>query len=355
MKAIILNCKGNEQFRFGNGSKDVVSLSIHSDTLFSGIINVYNLLYSNVDELINNFAENKLMMSSAFPILKDIKNNSNIFFIPKPDILYPIPENKRYIKLSKKIKFVSLGVFKLISESISNEDDNITSALDLTNGTKFFVIDNKFCVLKNELSIIPVDYKPYTEITSPKVFVNTTKTEDTFYYETNLYLNNYVENGEMIYTPQYYFLLDSENLNSDIYNKFITSLRVLCDEGIGGEKSCGKGIFAGLNEKEMYFNSTKSNFLLSLSLINPLNQSEFNDILIYDFIKRGGGSLGDENSADYHRKLVNMVTEGSIIKNKITGRLVNISPEININPHNVFRNGKAFLIPFGGKYEFWKI
>lgn len=348
MDAIILKCKGNEQFRFGNGSKDEVSVLLHSDTLFSSIVTIYDLLFDNTDELIESFNTGKIKISSAFPVLENVRNGQYIYFLPKPDVEYlNSGKDNKNIKKEKKIKFVSKEVFKLISNTIKTENDVIKAEINLFDGNKFKIIDDKFCFLKDEIDFDTKEYTPYSEKTTPKVFVNTDKKEDTFYHETNISLRRLEINDELIILPHYYFLIEKGDITESLMQNILTAIRVLCDEGIGGERSCGKGNFLNAEEISLDIEANNANYYLTLSLFNPKTNDEFSGSIIYDIGKRGGGSIGDEKKADYHRKQVNMIMEGAILKTKSEGRIINVTPELNIAKHKIFRYGIPFLIPFG--------
>lgn len=348
MNAIILKCKGNEQFRFGNGSKDEVSIIIHSDTLFSSIVSIYDLLFDNTEELIELFNNRKIKISSGLPVLENIKTGEYIYYLPKPNIEY-FRDGNDYSnrKKEKKVKFVSFKVFELISNSIVTDNDIIKTDINILDDEKFLIIDDKFCSLKGEIGFDIKEYSPYNEQTSPKVFVNTDKKEDTFYHETNVILRKYDDGIETLFSPHYYFMLEKENIPDNISENLITAIRVLCDEGIGGERSCGKGNFLCAEEKKFDIDQRNTNYYMTLSLFNPGSNKEFSQSVIYDLAKRGGGSLGDENKADYHRKQVNMIIEGAILKTKSEGRILDVSPEINITNNKILRYGISFLVPFG--------
>lgn len=71
MKAVILRCKPNAQFHFGKVALDSnmalanTSNYIHSDTLFSGLMNACAVLYPNqVQSFIDAFQRNIFKISS---------------------------------------------------------------------------------------------------------------------------------------------------------------------------------------------------------------------------------------------------------------------------------------------------
>ncbi len=348
MKSIILKSKGLEQYRFGSGSKDSTSNYIYSDTLFSALINVYNKIYDDCESIIELFNTGHFKISSAFLVLENIVQKKYIYFIPKPLIEFDSILDSKNSKEFKKTKYISLEVYNLICKNISVKNGIISTNLNFNDKSQFSIIDDMYCILKNEIDCNLSGYKPIANVTLPKVFVNTEQTTDKFYHETNILLNTYYNNGEPLIIPHFYFLMYCDELDTEIYKKIISALRVLCDEGIGGERSTGKGGFKGIEIIDFEMNIIKSDYFMSLSLINPLDQSEFNKCVFYDLIKRGGGSLGQEGNPDYHRKQVTMISEGSIINGNINGRLTDISPNKNPFTHKIYKNGKSFLIPLGG-------
>ncbi|PIW70091.1 MAG: hypothetical protein COW08_03670, partial [Ignavibacteriales bacterium CG12_big_fil_rev_8_21_14_0_65_30_8] len=50
----------------------------------------------------------------------------------------------------------------------------------------------------------------------------------------------------------------------------------------------------------------------------------------------------------YRKKQVRMIAEGAIVKSKVDGRLVDVSPaNVDTFEHKFYRNGKCFLLPIG--------
>jgi CRISPR-associated protein Csm4 len=250
-------------------------------------------------------------------------------------------------KKEKKIEFFSIASLELL---LKNFDINsFTSKIDFHSS--FEIIGNEFCCLKDEISLtkIPEIKRLFLkEIISPKTKVHSETKEDSFYFQTDLQLIPMSDDTkENIFNPHYYFIM-KHSLNSDELKKFTACLRILADEGLGGDRSSGKGKFEDIcfRDIELSFKSENSIFL-NLSIFNPKDQDEFDKCIYYELIKRGGGSLGEEGNKDHHRKQVRMITEGSIIKGEVKGRLVDVSPFVNFYQHKIYRNGKAFLIPIG--------
>jgi CRISPR-associated protein Csm4 len=349
MKAIILKTKPYSLFRLGSGSKDDVDLIIHSDTLFSAIINMHSHVFDNTNELIELFEGDQIKISSAFPLLSDTGLNKKIMFLPKPELDYSYSEN---IKAEKKIKFISFKVW----EDIITEKNN---AFSFSDKAKYTLLNENFVCQKDELDMKDIveesDSFISKEITA-KTKVHSSTQEDSFYHETNIQLLPIkLKNGSALY-PHFYLFLES-NCKEKYLEEVYTCLRLLADQGIGGERSSGKGHFEKViidNDVEFPEVSNPQKYF-TISLTNPKNQEEFNKILRYDLIVRGGGAitLDDDNESyefdtkPYRKKQVKMISEGALISDVIQGRLVDISPDINAYGHKFYRNGKCFLLPIG--------
>lgn len=344
MKTILLKSKPSSFFRIGDGSLNDVSFIIHSDTLFSALTNIYELAYNEGEEFVKLVDNGKIKFSSAFPVLENVSQNKFIYFLPKP--LLNIKTSSIEGKKEKKVKFYSLGAFEQIIKNIN--PDSIDLNVDFSS---FEIIDEKFCCLKNEVVLdnIAAEKRFFIkEIISPKTAVHKEKQEDSFYFQTDLQLiplSN--KENNIIYIPHFYFFIE-HSLTAPEFKKFTSCLRILADEGIGGDRSAGKGKIEEIVMRDLNTELTKlENLFLNLSTFNPKNQSEFDNCISYDIIKRGGGDLGSEGDQDNHRKQVRMIAEGSIIKNKVEGRILDVSPFVNFYTYKIYRNGKAFLIPIG--------
>ncbi len=344
MKTIILKSKPGSLFRLGDGSLNDVSDIIHSDTLFSAIANIYELAYNKGEEFIRFVNEGKINFSSAFPLLEDTIQNKIIYFLPKPNFQIKIKNLEG--KKEKKIKFVSLNTFKLIVENLDRNKLEVE-----IDSVSLEIIDDKYCTLKDELNIssIPEELRAFIkEIISPKTAVHKETQEDSFYFQTDLQLIpiSEIEKG-IQYLPHFYFFLE-HTLSQDEFRQFTSCLRILADEGIGGDRSAGKGKFEDVIIREIDFDIENTNGLfVNLAMFNPKDQSEFENCLAYDIKKRGGGDLGSDGNEDYHRKQVRMITEGSLVKGKVEGRVLDVSPFVNFYQHKIYRNGKSFLLPMG--------
>ena len=266
-----------------------------------------------------------------------------IFFLPKPELNYSVDKN---IKEEKKVKFISIKVFN----SLSEQSFNNISLID-----KNTVIGYSFVVAEAEIKSGKEMGGFITEIVTPKTKVHSPDQEGSFYHETDIQLIP-IESDEEKYFPHFYFMYEL-SCSEEQEKEFLTCLRILADEGIGDERSSGKGLFEEIIETEIDLNFENSSAKrILVSMCNPQTQQEFDSFEYYDILIRGGGSVSfdtlddkEENKpeySDYRKKQVRMIAEGAIVNDKIKGRLVEVSPDKGAE-HKYFRNGKSFTIPLG--------
>lgn len=342
MKQIILKCKPGSLFHLGDGSLVDVSKIIHSDTIFSAITNIYEMVFEEGEEFVKLVDEDRISFSSAFPLLENVKTGEFLYFLPKPKIQFEQAESLG--KKEKKIKFFSLKAFMKVTENF--ESSKMLSKFNLTD---LQIIGDSYAVLNDEIQISEkINSSFIIEQIFPKTAVHKESREDAFYFQTDIQLVPLCDgNKKMHYKPHFYFLMN-DSLNEEEKKKFITCLRILADEGLGGDRGSGKGYVEQILINDFNdINTKSSNLFMSLSLLNPASQQEFDSLVFYDLIKRGGGSIGVEGQPENHRKQVRMVTEGSITNSRIKGRIVDVSPFVNHYKHKIYRNGKAFLLPIG--------
>lgn len=123
-------------------------------------------------------------------------------------------------------------------------------------------------------------------------------------------------------------------------------LRVLGDSGLGGERSAGLGLFEVESARTVTLpGSASASYCMTLSPFCPTEQQLadlIDDRLAYDVLARRGW-VGSLEGGSLRRKLVYMLTEGSVFRcdpETPLGRLVDVTPDGC--PHPVWRYGYAF-------------
>lgn len=337
MQAILLIPANGSQFHLGETGLDDSSDLLHSDTLFSALANVYALALSGADTFIDLVKKGKLSFSSGlYAMLKKDSNETPLLFLPKPTVTYSkVEDRKRY----KNIKYFSLGVWDEFRDSFDAE--TFASGLDFSAKS---AVGNEFLCLDGELDPDPeafrhCSFRGFT--TSPKVKVHTTLPEDRLYHETTVQFNSFAVDGQEYEGA--YCVLFRHDLTDEQYREFLAALRIMADEGIGGQRSSGKGQFREVHEVTIdILDEESASAYLGLSIVSPADGGEFDALERYVMFVRGGGSLGWRGDSEKHRKQARFVKEGALLKENIAGQLVDVSPEAD---RSILRNGRNFAIP----------
>ncbi len=275
---------------------------IPSDTLFSAICHSYLLLYGELDTLLKGFVDGTptFLISSAFPY-----SGENYFFpVPKNQI----PKNKEL----KKILFVDL------------------------NGLQRLLHGETLEKIKEEIKTIPPF--PWEVENIPRISLSRL---------TNHPGENFFHFGQVTYhsASGLFLLLDFKDNN--FKKKILSTLNLLAHEGIGGDRTSGKGLFAKpeISEIDIVIPSNLDG-LYSLSMYYPL-PNEISDISkgFYEFEDRKGyiySALGQS----LRKRSIRMFIEGSVFPAGINrlGTIVDVTPEA-FKVHKIYRYGYIFSIP----------
>ncbi|HID28082.1 MAG TPA: type III-A CRISPR-associated RAMP protein Csm4 [Methanosarcinales archaeon] len=310
---------------------------IHSDTLFSAIAHNWRIFYGNRDleSLLKLFNKNPpFLISSAYPFAKEV------LFFPRPFIKDFKPELR---KKFKKVRFVSQKVFEeLIEDKIPEEN---------------FIQKDKIWITKNERDKLRELEDSKREITIWKKTERPRVALDLISSSANIY-----HFGEVVFSEGcgYYFLVDYRNNNCK--SKLEPVIRLLGEEGIGGDRTSGRGLFELKdnkdNFKEFALNISNSNKnFVTLSLYHPTKEEvkkEFLQKSNYELITRKGWIYSPDIN-NLRRRTIRMFAEGSVFpkqeKKEIYGDLADVTPKIlkehkgYKNGHRVCRYGYAFKIP----------
>ncbi len=185
---------------------------------------------------------------------------------------------------------------------------------------------------------------PWHIIDYPKVKAHTMEAEDRLYHETILQ-SIPVTAGEGSLRGAFFFLVEHK-LEESAWQDFLAAVRIMADEGIGGQRSTGRGQFSSVELIELGLTGSRQmGHHMGLSLLSPTDDREFREgVVLYETVLRGGGTLGRYGSSVVHRKQALFVREGALFKGEVKGRLVDISPT---GDGSVLRNGMNFSIPLG--------
>ena len=299
---------------------------IYSDTLFSAITNCYVKLYG--DEKIEDFI-NKIKVSSIFLGLEIVGEKIHLF--PKPMIEPKLSEesdkdSRDNIKTWKKIKFLSKNLFEgLVNGNFKEKKIDYKS----WNGIAF--TKDEYDKFINESVKNMKIVETYSEAKNSLNRFNNQSEE--------LFFKNILEfqvNGDI--KPFLYFFID--NLNTEIR----ASIRLLVDEGLGGDRSTGKGMLSGMEEKKLLLGINCEKYF-SFSLIFPKDMTEAKKAQSYKLVKRGGYVFFGKGTG-WRKDRIRMFDIGAVFSEKVEGenRVSKIDINRDGNPVKIYHYGKAYMI-----------
>lgn len=337
------------KFHIGD-NKDGLKEIFSSDQFYSAMINKIAILYPDrLEELIEKFNQSNKLSSMFYGLRFEEKATEaaeEIFFIPKPDApLITKTEDIQTRKLLKKVKYISTAAISEILSSWNKENKKFNIS-DL----EFEIISNSFLLLSKELADKNInssklkDLKFIRHNDRPRLSINryTNKSEQ-FFYQKNIEFQ-YQKTSKFIIKPFIYSIISGE-----LKNEFIAAFRLLADEGIGGKRSSGLGIFKkfeidNTDPLNLKLNQT-GDYYLSLATLFP-DKKETESILNYDLEKRSG-YIYSNGGVPMRKKSIRVIKEGAIFEDEIEGQILNLAPEA-YDEHPVYLFGKTLAISFGG-------
>ncbi|MGC8977608.1 MAG: type III-A CRISPR-associated RAMP protein Csm4 [Candidatus Ratteibacteria bacterium] len=285
---------------------------IHSDTFFSAFCFNFLLLYgeNELGGLLNKFKNGNppFLISSLFPF-----RNEELYF---PVLLNQMPKDKQM----KKILYIEKNGFEKLLEGEKIEN----------------LKDYKF-IYKNGLLAGEKDYnneknKVWDILENPRVGLSRLSSHPG---------ESYFHFGEVFYKEDCGLFFLVEFKEKEIEKKFIPTLRLMQDEGIGGDRTVGKGHFEINGIEEIKINEPEGKNCVILSLYYP-TETEISDLKdgYYEIVERKG-YIYSPYIKSLRRKSIKMFKEGSVFPGVKKGTLIDITPEI-FNKHKIYRYGFAF-------------
>lgn len=290
-----------------------------SDTLFSAFCNGYRLLYGEADltGLLASFLSGRIpfRLSSAFPEWEGLR-------------FFPVPLNQTVAdKDVKKIRWVDQSGWQRLLGGEAVEDVIASSP---TGHIPRIGIENP--------SADKNPSKPWIVCEVPRVGLDRM---------SNHPGDRYFHFGQVHFLPDasFFFLVDVESEN--IWNRHKAVWRVLADEGLGGDRSVGKGLCHSPAFSKLSLTvPDRAECQLLLSLFYPLpSETEVIAKGYYEMIERKG-YLYSPAAQGLKRKGVRVFKTGSVFPatQPLSGQLVDVTPEIFVQ-HRVYRYGIALSVP----------
>lgn len=327
MKAYNLKFLSSFHIDSGNAVDGPSETFIRSDTLFSALVSAARKFYG--DEVAQKLLEPKaVILSSAFPFYKDE------YFLPKPLHFFP-GDLKEYemIKVFKKAKFITKD---LLLKILNNEQ------IDKELFNKDYILNGCWRMIKNKKDKDEED-RIFEDREVPHIVMDRVTNQTQIFYKTEVYFH---KNAGL------YFIAE---VKDELLQKFETVLRFLGDEGIGSDRTTGKGLFEVEEVKNLNLElNTESDYYYSLSLYSPTKE-EFDQIepkkSFYDFTIRSGWISNNT----LNRKSLRMFVEGSVLKlankQKPFGCLHKVLEQKNYENdlmYDIYRSGQALFLPIAG-------
>jgi len=360
MKIVKLNIVDKMAIHFGDSQgnlKDIFS----SDSLFSAIINNIASAYSekNVSSVIQYIKNNEFRLSSLFYGFNILYNGDKKTFITVPKPKAPIfSENEidKDIILRKKykgIKYLSLNAYNKINKYWNDNTSQFNFDMDeliilggifgITENDLPFDIDDSFNDKIENCKIIKKSSRPRVQI--DRLRNRTDNSSRNYYQQKDIEINRIRLskcNKNIEINPFMYFLI---KLNGNITPELQIGINLIKDNGLGGKRSQGMGLFNSIEISDFTrFNINNSNNYMSLSSCFP-KKNELDKLLYYDLEVKNGYiySLGKK---PFRKKTVRTIKEGSIFTSDISGKIIDVSPEIYTD-HPIWLNGRPLLIRIG--------
>jgi CRISPR-associated protein Csm4 len=282
----------------GLGLEDCSSI-LHSDTLYSSLFQVWMRLYDSPLP--------EMRLSSAYPYIK------SDYYFPRP--MLPMPGftaemAQEYGKSLKRAKFITQKHFNSWIRGSTPDCEEI-------------LVDTQQLQDVMEIRV------------RPRVSLDRCTSDSALYFVGETFFDHSEDSG-------LFFMVDLEPEN---WPEFQTILWVLGEEGIGGLRSQGYGVF------EPYFSDdypleeiAEPDAYLTLSLFYPTNiRNLSNKLIAYQLVERMGWVESAAGNPGFRHKRVLMFAEGSVFQAVPQGTLVDVTPP-GYNLHHVYRNGLAFPV-----------
>ncbi len=313
-------------------AREGAALTVPSDTLFSALVVGWAHVGVDVDACLAPYlaGEPPLRVTSTFPYAGDVR------FYPRPLLRHPQDTNGGDEKGQRSYQWISEALFDRLVQG-----DQL--AVPTTYGQKQLL-----WMTEEEQRRLPTstyvedDRKVWQVDTRPRVRLDRITNASQIYHI-----------GRVQYAEQSGLWFAAQAENDRWFERLEQALDVLADVGLGGLRSVGHGAFTWARWPEAQLPDgapAESEYALTLARYAPLGEDEIAHTLLaprtrYQLRLIGGWSPGDHGAR--RRKSVRMVTEGSLLRRPLGGRLVDVTPDIGIADvgHPIYRYGFAFPVP----------
>jgi uncharacterized protein (TIGR00296 family) len=170
------------------------------------------------------------------------------------------------------------------------------------------------------------------KVSIPRVPIISEEKTQGLYFQENLDFYTITTSKGKKLIPFLYFL---KTIDASLDEIFIPALNLFIEEGIGGERSTGKGQF-DFYEKDESDLPDNGDFEITLSLSLP-RREEVNNIIYFNLVKRDG-FIYYQKPTGYRKKTHFKIGEGSLVRTPYIGENIDVSP---IKDMRVISYGKS--------------
>ncbi|HEK86296.1 MAG TPA: type III-A CRISPR-associated RAMP protein Csm4 [Candidatus Aminicenantes bacterium] len=301
---------------------------IPSDTLFSALCHSHLLLYGEIDSFISAFKqpEPPFLISSAFPFWGQ-------------DYYFPLPKNQlAKTKELKKIKFVNLVLLKrlLAGDSLEDLSEEIKTNLEYDVLPRW-ESKAKAKARKNE-KLVPWEIENVPRVSLNRL--NNHPGENFFYFGQVKFVRKSKDHEE----AGLFVLVKA--IEKEWEKKVKALFRLLCDEGIGGDRTSGKGLFHQPEFFELDFPEIpEANACYAASSYFPSEEELVELEKAYYEVEERKGYIFSPANRSFRRRSLRLFVEGSVFPGlSRKGTLQDVTPEI-FTGHRVYRYGLLLSFP----------
>lgn len=303
---------------------------VHSDTIFGALCWCWTLYTGrSAEEFVQPFLGDRspFLLSSAFPYVHDL------LLVPRPLGALPITGDADFLHRVRSADFVSIRLLERLSRGPVSQDD------------VSLCCDERLIVLSSEKPSLHNVKKPWTVVQVPRIVLDRSTSASEIYHAGRL---TFAQGCGL------YLLVRVQDHHSELTQMLPTLFRLLGDEGLGGERSCGYGFFEPEEQELALDLLQESQSRLLFSLYNPKDTRELASLDLkrsaYRLIRRRSWVFSPQ-AKNLQTRAVHYFSEGSVLvvrEGQAQGRLVEVLNPRDGAPHVVYRNGLGFFVGWQG-------
>jgi len=321
-----LKFRGPVHFGRSTVGDDPKPVAFRSDSLWSAIICAAAKLRM-ADQLLGDVptgGRSPFTITSAFPYIQE--QDQTIYFFPRP--LGPCPfrclerKDTEAREIEKRLRRTDLITQQLFENWICAGDpglDAITAQLDLSSRLTSMIVTEDF----------------------PNVALGCLATASQIYYTSRTFFD-----GEC-YRGHAGLWFGAKFEEPEVESLLKAALSVLADDGLGGKRSTGSGVFSWGEDVIHLKTPTDADHFVLLSLLSPALEDRQTDVAslsrgYYRLCKRGGWFM--HSNLQGRRKETWMLSEGSVMPAGLDGTVRDVAPDVYGGTCRIFRYGEGFWI-----------